>query len=239
MGSLQHTWSLAVEEQYYLIWPAMLLILIRLCGRDKNLLAKVILGLAGGFVALRFVLGSGPSPLALYPSTLVRMDALLVGCACACLYEKTTPFWSGRLGGLVSGACGVALIALTLTYNSLRFSGTAGLVRTLVALYTAAIILRLTSGVGNRVLEHSWLVAIGKRSYGIYLYPVVVGYAFPNLAFPGRALVISLVGIAVAWVSFKYLESPFLRQSSSSMDYQGKIALAEKPPTRSPALVPS
>jgi peptidoglycan/LPS O-acetylase OafA/YrhL len=211
MGPLPHTWSLAVEEQFYVVWPAMLLLLVRLCGSDKSLLVKAILGLAGCFIALRFVLGCVESPLAQYPSTLVRMDALLIGCACSCVYKETAVLWSTRRGGLVAGACGAALIALSLSYNSLRFSGTAGFVRTLVALYAAAIILRLTSGVGSRILEHPWLVAIGKRSYGIYLYPVVLGFAFPNITFPGRALAISLAGIAVAWVSFKYLESPFLR----------------------------
>lgn len=234
MGPLQHTWSLAVEEQFYLVWPAMVLLLVRLCGNDKVLLAKTILGLAGCFVASRFALGCVQSPLALYPSTLVRMDSLLIGCACTCVYQKAAAFWSGRRGGLIAAACGAALVGLSLSYNSLRFSGTAGLVRTLVALYAAAIILRLTSGVGNRVLEHPWLVAIGKRSYGIYLYPVVLSYAFPNIAFPGRALAVSLAGIAVAWVSFKYLESPFLRprtqssalpqQSTAELVYQGKLA---------------
>jgi len=127
---------------------------------------------------------------------------------------------------------------LSLSYNSLRFSGAAGLVRTLVALYAAAVILRLTSGVGSRVLEHPWLVAIGKRSYGIYLYPVVLGFAFPNLTFPGRALAVSLAGIAVAWLSFKYLETPFLRPNTRNAGlpeplspaegtYQGKLAPAE------------
>jgi peptidoglycan/LPS O-acetylase OafA/YrhL len=249
MGSLQHTWSLAVEEQFYLIWPAMLLLLVRVCGRDKTLLTRTILGLAGCFVALRFVLGSVGSPLALYPSTLVRMDALLIGCACACLYKQTAAFWSGRRGGLVSIACGAALIASSLSYNSLSFSGTAGLVRTLVALYTAAVILRLVSGVGCRILEHPWLVAIGKRSYGIYLYPVVLGYAFPSVAFPGRGLAISLAGIAVAWASFNYLESPFLRQSASSLEvaqpappepvFQAKLASVEKPTSGFPGLLPS
>jgi len=211
MGPLPHTWSLAVEEQFYVVWPAMLWLLARVCRGDKSLLARAILGLAGCFVALRFALGRVDSPLALYPSTLVRMDALLVGCACSCFYKETAAFWSGRRGGLVAGACGAALIALSLGYDSLRFSGTAGLVRTLVACYAAAIILRLTSGIGNRMLEHPWLVAVGRRSYGIYLYPVVLSFALPNLTFPGRALVVSVAGIAVAWVSFKYLETPFLR----------------------------
>jgi len=234
MGPLPHTWSLAVEEQFYVVWPAMLLLLVRLCGRDKSRLVKAMLGLAGCFVALRFALGFVESPLALYPSTLVRMDALLIGCACSCVYKEAAAFWSGRRGGLVAGACGATLIALSLSYNSLRFSGTAGLVRTVVALYAAAIILRLTSGVGSRVLEHPWLVAIGKRSYGIYLYPVVLGFAFPNITFPGRALAVSLAGIAVAWVSFKYLETPFLRPrtlnpglakpSGVAIVYQGKLA---------------
>jgi len=236
MGPLPHTWSLAVEEQFYVVWPAMLLLLARLCGKEKSLLARAILALTGFFVALRFAFGWVSSPLALYPSTLVRMDALLIGCACSCIYEETGAFWSGRRGGLIAGACGVALIALILSYNSLRFSGTAGLVRTLVALYAAAIILRLTSGAGNRVLEHSWLVAIGKRSYGIYLYPVVVGFAFPNITFPGWALAVSLAGIGVAWLSFKYLETPFLRRNPI---YLTRPPAAAEPQALESAAVPA
>jgi peptidoglycan/LPS O-acetylase OafA/YrhL len=238
MGPLPHTWSLAVEEQFYLVWPAMLLLFVRLCGHDRSLLAKAILGLAGFFVALRFVLASVGSPLASFPSTLVRMDALLIGCACACVYKKTAAFWSGRRGSLVAGGCGAALVASSLSYNQFLFSGTAGLVRTCIALYAAAVILHLASGATNRILEHSWLTAIGKRSYGIYLYPVVLGYAFPNVAFAGRELVITLAGIAVAWVSFRYLEAPFLRRnplkpgrveaSSADLVYQREALAAPK-----------
>jgi peptidoglycan/LPS O-acetylase OafA/YrhL len=103
----------------------------------------------------------------------------------------------------------------------------------LVALYAAAIILRLTSGVGSRILEHPWLVAIGKRSYGIYLYPVVLGFAFPNITFPGRALAISLAGIAVAWVSFKYLESPFLRPGTLKPGLVNPSAASDSQPLES------
>ena len=80
---LGHTWSLAVEEQFYLLWPLIFIVLLRIWGLPAKT-ATVILGLAAMFWSWRIWLAaSGAGIPRLYDCLDTRADALLIGCALA------------------------------------------------------------------------------------------------------------------------------------------------------------
>jgi peptidoglycan/LPS O-acetylase OafA/YrhL len=93
---LGHTWSLAIEEQFYLIWPALLIVLR---GRVLGIaIAGIVLG-----SALRLI-ADGPLE---YFSTITRADAILVGCVLAILRPRW-PVWVGGAGVVGLVALGLA-----------------------------------------------------------------------------------------------------------------------------------
>ena len=81
LGPLGHTWSLAIEGQFYLAWPLIVLLL----PRQARFIA--LLGIAAAVVARLSVV----DPYAAYFATATRMDALLIGCLCALLGSVYPP----------------------------------------------------------------------------------------------------------------------------------------------------
>ena len=85
MAILDHTWSLTVEEQFYVLWPPLVLALLALRVRRRGILAMVLLGI-GASTGLRLLLWDGPASIKrLYYGLDTRFDALLVGCLVALL----------------------------------------------------------------------------------------------------------------------------------------------------------
>jgi peptidoglycan/LPS O-acetylase OafA/YrhL len=140
INPLGHTWSLAIEEQFYLVWPA-LLILVR--GR---LLTVAIVGIVVAS-AIRLV-ATGPLE---YFSTITRADAILVGCVMA----LTRPRWPTS----VAAAGLVALVVVTLTIPPAEHN----LAIPAAMLATAAVI-------GGGLPSLGRLAPMGLRAYSLYLW---------------------------------------------------------------------
>ena len=161
---LTHLWSLAVEEQFYLVWPLLVFVLPR----------RWLVGAAAAIVVaapiLRHVLISGGmSGEAIYQLTPCRLDTLAIGALIAVLV-RARPEWTDRVirGLALAGALGVAgalVIAHRLDSEdpAVQVIGFSAL-----ALGFAAIVLRASRGV--RWLEHPVLMRLGRYSYGIYIF---------------------------------------------------------------------
>jgi peptidoglycan/LPS O-acetylase OafA/YrhL len=223
MGGLGHTWSLSIEEQFYIVWPVLLLALLPFC-RTSRRQATVMFALVAALAIARAVLYCFNSMLGSYFSTLARADAILIGAACAlATFERASvaEFWAGRRGILMAWTCGITLVILTvfLTQES-DFLFVGGL--SFVALYAAAVMLHLAhskKGLMTRLLSSRLAVAIGKRSYGIYLYhfPIFIALGAlgtPNAWWKAAALCILKISAAlmVAWLSYRFIERPFLNK---------------------------
>jgi peptidoglycan/LPS O-acetylase OafA/YrhL len=217
-----HTWSLAIEEQFYLVWPTVLiatLLLARRAGRDPLRAALIVaLTLAAASAIEKIVLWSGPGSMArVYYGTDTRADSLLIGAALGISYV------SGgleRLRRFLPALAPVALLVIMVTFgfahdNSARlYQG--GL--TAFALASAVLIgglaLTPTSPLG-RVLAVAPLVWLGRVSYGLYLWhwPVYryLHEARLGLSWGPTQLVRIAVTIAAATISFYVLERPLLR----------------------------
>lgn len=213
-GLLIHTWTLAIEEQFYWTWPLALAILLRLGGRQLAL--RVTLGLIAVIVLHRLTGVPGA-----YFRTDTRADTLLVGCAVAIagsmeLFDRV-PAACIRVAGAV-GAVAMAAVAVAGGQTS-SLMQTVGF--TLVALAAACIVVMVAVRplpLPVRALSHPVLEWAGRRSYGIYLYhPLCLALLAPRLGVDGPATLLAslTLALATAAVSYRYLETPFLRLKDS------------------------
>jgi peptidoglycan/LPS O-acetylase OafA/YrhL len=210
--TLLHTWSLAVEEQFYLFFPILVMVLVR---AKKSLLLPAIIGLAIASFGLS-VYGSYTSPSATFYLLPTRAWELLLG---ALLAARRGRSFGGRLVNEIFGWAGVGLIlAAVFCYNSsTRFPGLAAV---LPCFGAVLIILSSESKLSSagRMLAFGPVVFIGLISYSLYLWhwPLLVFskyyYEYRNMAGgePGagfRAAVLLASG-ALAVLSWKYVETP-------------------------------
>jgi peptidoglycan/LPS O-acetylase OafA/YrhL len=210
---LQHLWSLAVEEQFYIVWPLVLIALLRLLRPPGAAIAIMVAAL--GSAALTAYLFSGDvfATSRVYYGTDTRGCGLLLGAALAFVVRPGEGRGlAGAIATTVAGLGGLAgLTAITLTlgqYESLLYRG--GFLLTDVL--TAAAIVGVTQDRAplGRVIGFRPLPWIGVRSYGIYLWhwPVVQLFA-PRT---GSDLVDTVLQIAVvlglAATSYALVEAP-------------------------------
>jgi peptidoglycan/LPS O-acetylase OafA/YrhL len=205
---INHTWSLSIEEHFYLLWPITLVLVGRAWGVRK--LLWVALLVAGASWAWRLWLWSSDAslPRVMY-GTDTRLDALLIGCALAIVGWQ----WIRRVPIVVTllafGAIGSLMLIRT---NAFHFAVgyTAVSVATVVFIAVALTGQRIAS-----VLSGRSIVATGRISYGLYLWHLpVFGAVFKFGAPLPRALqMVAAVGLtfATAVLSYRFVEKPFLR----------------------------
>ena len=202
---LLHTWSLAVEEQFYLIWPVLLFALV--AGRSRGFIAAILAaGVAvccvGSIVYFQF------DPKAAFYLPLPRAWELGLGALLAFLPPLP------RLAGEIATTAGLALIGFGFVVISpLNFPSAS-------ALYPcvgAALVLWPTAENTNASRVLGLLAPIGLISYSLYLWhwPVWVFYRFYiNNGTPSTrgAIVLTIASIIVATLSYRYVEQPFRKR---------------------------
>jgi peptidoglycan/LPS O-acetylase OafA/YrhL len=232
-----HLWSLAIEEQFYLLWPPILLFLWRRVRRRKRIAGTLLAGaaLSSGLLAWLFDAGD---PSRIYYGTDTRASGLLIGAALAILWR---PFVEDHLIAKTRRFVDAATIASSgfLVYAFLRFDDLSpftyrpGLL--LVSIATAVLIAscvhpdaRVAKLYGTRPMR--WL---GKRSYGVYVW------YFPVFALtrPGVDLDVS-VGIAfalrlaivltLAALSYRFVEEP-IRNGTAGRKLRELLGRARMP----------
>ena len=209
-SAIQHYWSLAVEEQFYVLWPALILIALRL-GRRKAVGAVVALTAAS---ALASALLTGPHPTWSYFGLHTRAWELGLGALLAVTLTATRRAPENLRAGL--GWIGLVAIGIAIaTFDRVEhFPGT------WAALPVIGAALVLISGDDNprgvaRLLRLSPLQWAGSRSYSLYLWhwpALVIGAAAIGRE-PGPLATVALVAtsIALAEIGFRLIENPIRR----------------------------
>ena len=160
-GALGHTWSLAIEEQFYLVWPLVLVAGWRTDGRRGVFAAALLLATASAL--WRAVIYDPSVWERTYFGLDTRFDALAVGCALAAApYRPRLP---RALTGFASVALGIGIVTVPETAAWMHRGGF-----TVAALLSAAVIAGVLQGHGRRGLSLPGVVTVGLTSYGLYLW---------------------------------------------------------------------
>lgn len=214
---LGHLWSLAIEEQFYLLWPLFVLAGLRwLRSRRQRITVVLVLALASA-VDMGVLFNPLGDPTRVYDGTDTRAFALLAGAALALAWPrdlKVRPLTAGARR-VLEGAGGAALVGILVLFGTTNeyesFLYPTGML--LCALFTAIVIV-VTVHPGTRLgraLGVGPLRWIGARSYGIYLwsYPVIV-LTTPLNRSPGpvRSVLDVAATLALSALSWRYVEDP-------------------------------
>jgi peptidoglycan/LPS O-acetylase OafA/YrhL len=214
-----HTWSLAIEEQFYLLWPVAFLLLRTNRRKLIWFLAGTIAGVWVYRGVLIFVFNANQGYL--YEAFDTRADHLLIGCLLAVVLRTgaVPAFWNWLIAHTWTAALTVAALAASSFAESLYGTGyrdTIGFTLNplLAALWIAQMIAFSEAGAW-RWMNWSWVAYLGKISYSIYLYQqLVVSVPDKLLAgYPMIARVAASAAIVILFASLSHyvIERPFLR----------------------------
>lgn len=224
LSPLNHFWSLAVEEQFYVVWPFIISLAFRYIKQKSRIILFIVLGAAASALAMAILYEPGVDPSRIYYGTDTRAFSLLIGAALALIWpssrlaNKIIP--KARL--ILDVVGGIALIVIlvmfwkTNQYDPFLYQG--GMV--LLSIATALLVANLAHPASRIALFLRFrpLRWMGVRSYGIYLwhYPIIA-LTTPKVHAGEfsltRAILQFVLIIVVAQISWKFIENP-IRQGA-------------------------
>lgn len=215
----RHMWTLAIEEQFYLILPMLLIALIALTRANLRYITGALVGLAALSALWMWVLYvPGEDPSRVYYGTDTRAQDLLLGSALACgmtLISKRAAQQRARLMTLIGGIGFAVMVVWFLTFAEDQ-SFTYGGGFFVFVLGTCALIASVElnqDGPFARVFGFVPWAWIGKISYGLYLYHWPVFLLMKHTGLKGPLLFVTefAISFALGALSFYALEQPIRR----------------------------
>jgi peptidoglycan/LPS O-acetylase OafA/YrhL len=236
---LLHTWSLSIEEQFYLVWPVVVLAIMKWTRSRRVLLTVTIVGALASAGEMAYLYHGGSGINRVYYGTDTRAQALLIGAALAVVLARPAGGSEGGDGAsawklslvrratlspaarwmlMIAGAVGLAaIVVMSVVVNSgtgWLYQGGFGLVALAAAAVVASVSL-VPDSPWARLLSLRPVGYIGAISYGLYLWHwpvfVVLDNARTGLAGWSLFAVRVAVSVAVAALSYHLVEMPIRR----------------------------
>lgn len=226
--NINHFWTLAIEEQFYVVWPLAIFFL----RTKRRIVTAALLGVAGSFLVRLWLESSGHAAsqaYLVYSWTPARLDSLLLGAVLAMLIRssrrakviRTAP-WLLLAGAVL--LCGYTIYRGNFDPMTDSLVATVGLTL-LGCTFTALVAVSLRSAsLASTVFSSSILRFFGRYSYGLYVYHYTLKAAFDHFLHPllesqihSKLALLALSGstvavasVVLAYVSFHGFEKPFL-----------------------------
>jgi peptidoglycan/LPS O-acetylase OafA/YrhL len=210
-------WSISVEEQFYLGWPLLLLLF------GVNRIKQLAIGLLAVAVATRIFLAVyGVEHPGVWCNTIARLDPIALGAILAFTLRGRAPQIKNAFRFLL---CGVGLVSFLVVAKYLSQDGpTSVITYSVTALASVALLVAVLQTNADRLLRFrpfSWLVYLGRISYGLYVFHLLALTLIAKLvSIPGvgirfnfelRFVFSLLLTVLLAAASYQWLELPFLR----------------------------
>jgi peptidoglycan/LPS O-acetylase OafA/YrhL len=216
----QWSWSLGVEELFYLVWPVTLLVLLKWRSFVGSV-AVLVTAIAGCWILRALLLANGVGHERFYFSPDTNADSLLLGTLLALLLIHFPHSRVMRIAGRFSGPIGlVAFVALVWPHSTGVLAQFDGGAFGQTALACAALVFAVAmapTGWGSKILGWRPLVLIGKLSYGVYLWNLLTINIFqsivhvrPFASWWGILWLAALIGLSYA--SWKFVETPLRKR---------------------------
>ena len=235
---LKNLWSLAIEEQFYLIWPLLLMIGLYIFQKQSKLAKVVFIGAICSALVMAILYEPGADPSRVYYGTDTRCFELLIGCWLALVWpmkrlsaQKLSTNHVKKLNSLSFITLMIFLVSIVYVDEYQPFLYRGGMF--LFCLNAAVLIACICHPVSilGKLLAWRPLCWIGSRSYGIYLwhYPVMVlGTPIHEIGNPSYwrvALQIVLI-VMIAELSYRFIEMPIRKEGFRA--YYGKYFVFNK-----------
>jgi peptidoglycan/LPS O-acetylase OafA/YrhL len=217
----RHLWSLSIEEQFYIVWPWVLLLALGAARSRRAMVVVLVVGILGPAIA-RPLLWEGGSALWLYFRTDLRFDLLMWGALGAWLVQgDRLPARESRAGSILAwGGVGAlvgffAVAMLPVVKSGFLYVGGYSLIG-LLAAWVIVAAAAAPPAILKRALEVRFLRWTGKISYGLYIWHIPIFWTVFELELPEILETVIAVGATylVAGMSFRYWETPFLRMKA-------------------------
>ena len=223
---LQHTWSLAVEAQFYLVWPLILYFILKRLGKNRIPFAALLIAAASGitllFVSLSLDSSNTSKVSHIYFGTDTHSIGLFLGAALAVSWipQNFTTSLTKQAQNFIDGVGIFGFIGILATFLLIDETKPTlyKIAFPLAALFGAAIIMSVVHPASRfaPILENPVLLWIGQRSYAIYLWHwIIFQVTRPTVDLAGQTWALYslriLIVFALADISLRYVEMPIRR----------------------------
>jgi peptidoglycan/LPS O-acetylase OafA/YrhL len=199
---LLHTWSLAIEEQFYLIFPVLLSVVFRVNPRG---LSRFLVAVTGISFAL-FLWGSATHPTATFYQLPMRAWELSAGSLAAVFDQRRRSIPRSLASGVCSAEIGLVLLIACYGFVHRLHGGVA------CAVFGTTLIIHFSrSGFCNSVLSLKPMVYVGKMSYSLYLWHWPVLVLATKMRIDWHKITLALPIFVLSWMSYHLIEQPTRR----------------------------